>query len=147
MLFGKFFYDRKDKFKNMHLIILIIISVAYIVLDIINRSGAETYLKSWQTISPPLFIYALSVFILGLKIKIPEKFGGILNFLSKGSFFVYLSHLLIFDFVKYLGLSPVEMSGALKFIYPWAVTFGLMAVCYTLYGVLTRIKILNNWIM
>lgn len=147
MLFGKYLYENKDDYKKLSLIITMFITIIFIIVSTKIRSRETMDLIYWENINPFIFLYSASLFTLVNKIKIKEKHFKLIEFLSKGSFFVYLSHLIILDHLKFLGLSPINLQGVSKFIYPILLTLFILLLTYILYAFLRKIRFLNKWIM
>ena len=150
MIYGKYIYMKKEKINIKWALGLIILFLLFITYDVFRRSSSETFVKYWEVITPFIFIYSCLVFSVGIKLKlnISEKMQHFITFLSKGSFFVYLSHLVVLDFLRFNGLSVMKCSTSLmKFIYPPGVTLLLVLICYIFYFILSKIPVVNKYIM
>ena len=97
-----------------------------------------------QGTSPGVCLLAVGIFSLASFINVKGVLKKFVTYLSKASFCIYLSHMFILYMLERFGITAQILPSV--FSVPMLSAFVLL-ICLGIYGVLSKIPILNKWII
>lgn len=97
-----------------------------------------------QGTSPGVFLLATGIFLLSGAVKIKGVFEKIVIFFSKSSFCTYLLHMFVLYVLTYFGITAKIM----PVIFSVPMISGIiLLLCSIIYAILSKIPLLNKWII
>ena len=108
------------------------------------RDGALTELF-YHGMTPGVCLMAAGVYGLVRDMAGDAPTGPVLSFLSKGSFCVYLVH--VFFLYAFRGLGFTALAFGPRLLSTLALAAVILACSYTAYAVLSRVPVVNRWLI
>ncbi len=148
-----YYLCKKDFSKKIWCSLIGVGVVAYIVMVLItisvSVSTGSAYNKLFKKFSPPVFLMAVGLFVLGKyvlsKISLKGKADRFVQNLSKYTFGVYLIHVFVLDFVeRQLGLTAMSFNPVIAVP---CITLIVYFVSMIISTVLNKIPIVNKYIV
>lgn len=115
----------------------------FITFYLSARNGAlnDSFL---QGTSPGVFLLATGIFSILNHTKVPSRLEHGVVSISKASFCVYLSHMFVLYALSHFGVTAGMFPAIFSVPFLSAV---VLAVCLVLYRILSKIPLLNRWII
>lgn len=97
-----------------------------------------------QGISPGVFLLAVGLFSLASYVKIKEFLTRSVVYISKASFLIYLSHIFVLYILRQIGITALILQSLISVP---LISGGILLVCMGIYFVISKIPVLNKWIV
>ncbi len=97
-----------------------------------------------QGTSPGVCLLAVGIFSLAPYVKVKGMFEKVVIYLSKASFCIYLSHMFILYILAHFGITAQVMPAICSVP---IISILALFVCLIIYAVLSKIPVLNKWII
>ena len=97
-----------------------------------------------QGLSPTVFLSAIGMFGLSSHFNVKGFLKKIITYVSKASFFIYLSHLLILYAFQNYGITAQMISPVISVP---LITLMILGICILIYSIISKIPLLNQYIM
>ncbi len=112
-----------------------------VILSRLENVLSEVFL---QGLSPTVFLSAIGIFSLISHVNIKGFLKKIITYISKASFFIYLSHLFVLYTFQNYGITAQIMSPIISVP---LITLMILGICILIYSVISKIPFLNQYIM
>lgn len=148
-LLGYYFTVKKmDKLKVWHCLLVFLLSVAVATAYTVwsTRMSGVYEERLLENHSITTFVATIALFLAFLKMpcNFSERTGKIIAVVSRCTLFIYLAHPFVLDRIEWVGISASAFN-------PWlcipAVAFLIFVVCLIPALVLTRIPVVNKWLL
>lgn len=97
-----------------------------------------------QGTSPGVFLLATGIFTLARNVKIKGGFKKAVVYVSKASFCIYLSHIFILYILTHFGITAQMLPSIISVPLVAGI---IMLVCLVIYAMISKIPLLNKWII
>ena len=97
-----------------------------------------------QGLSPTVFLSALGIFGLITHVNIKGFLSKTITYISKASFFIYISHLFVLYIFQNYSITAQMMSPVISVP---IITLAILGICLFIYSVISKIPLLKKYIM